>query len=101
MILYLLPNVLKERTSLLSRVRVRWTHNPEAKGGTFLGKAGKKSQDTMQQPTRLGSSAVTQCNPQISLFVLLETYMISDYFNFIVYCVVFVHERLERYKFYI
>jgi hypothetical protein len=79
---------------------VRWTHNPEDESGTCLGKAGKiLSQDTVQQPTGPGWSVVTQWQPQIAVFLLLTMYIISGYFNFIVDCVVFMHDWLERYKF--
>ena len=51
---------------------------------------------TAQQHPRPVSSSVTQWKPQIAFFILLKMYIISKYFNIIVYYVVFMHERLER-----
>ena len=93
-LLCLLPDILYERTVFMSKV-VHELPNPE-NGGGKLRNVGKLNNHTALQHARPGSSIGTQWKPQIAVFVLLKMYIISYNFNIIVYCVVFMHERLER-----
>jgi hypothetical protein len=66
-------------------------HNPDDKGGKLLRNVAKKL-NTGQQHMRPGSSTGTQWKPQIVVFAVLKMYIISYYFNIVVYCVVLMHD---------